>query len=65
VSYMSFETADLDQPVNIEITLRQAIHISNLLSFHLESGLSVDEQDMMEAYEAIFSSIESFGNIDT
>jgi hypothetical protein len=61
---MSFENVDLDQHVSIEITLRQAIHISNLLSFHLESGLSVDEQDMLEAYESIFSSIELFGNID-
>jgi hypothetical protein len=64
MTHMSFESADLDQPVNIEITLRQAIHISNLLSFHLESGLSVDEQDMLEAYESIFNSIELFGNID-
>lgn len=65
MSYMSFENTDLDQYVSIEITVRQAIHISSLLSFHLQSGLSVDEQDMLEAYEAIFSAIESFGNIDS
>jgi hypothetical protein len=65
MSYMSFENIDLDQYVTVEVTLRQAIHISNLLSFHLESGLSVDEADMLEAYEAIFSSIESFGNINS
>jgi hypothetical protein len=34
-----------------------------MLSFHLESRISVDEQDMMDAYEALFAAIESFGEL--
>lgn len=65
MSYMSFENTDLDQIVSVDMSIRQAIHVMNLLSFHLESGLSVDEEDMMSLYEDIFSSVQSFGTIDS
>ena len=64
MSYMSFDSTNLDQIISVDMTLRQAIHILNLLAFHFESGLSVDEEDMMSLYEEIFALTEPFGNID-
>lgn len=64
MSYMSFENSDLDQTISLDLTIRQAIHIMSLLSFHLESGLSVDEEDMMGLYEELFAATEPFGKLD-
>jgi hypothetical protein len=65
MSFMSFDDADLDQYVTIELTLRQAVYISNIMSLYIESGLAADAADLLEAYGSIFSSIEEFGNINT
>jgi hypothetical protein len=64
MSYMSFQNADLDQLVSIDITLRQAIHLMSILAFHVESGLSVDEDNLMTIYEELFAITEPFGNIN-
>ena len=63
MSYLYFNEDNLNQIISVDLTLKQIVHISNMLSFHLESRISVDEQDMMEAYEALFAAIESFGEL--
>lgn len=64
MNHMSFNDANLEQSVTVDMTLRQAIHIANLIAFHLESGLSVDEEDMLILYEDIFNAISPFGIVD-
>lgn len=63
MSYLSFENVNLEEIISVDMSLRQAIHIMSLLAFHFESGLSVDEEDMMSLYEDLFSLIQPFGNI--
>ena len=65
MSYMSFSESNLDQVISVDMTLRQAIHIMNILAFHFESGLTVDEEDMMSLYEEVFSSTQPFANTES